>query len=113
PVEADADGVRLAGRLIGAAPDAGVVLLAMSPDSAREFPVERENMTFRALIPSLPPGTWSLRIKLGDDLVPLAGWRDDIVDKRLAFVLPAATIEGVTLQPAYLADNTFAVRATS
>ena len=43
----------------------------------------------------------------------LGRFRDDIVDKRTAFVLPPATIGGVTLQPAYTESNEFAVRATS
>ena len=66
-------------------------------------------------MPVLPAGTWSLwlRPEAGAEAVPLAGLRDDIVDKRTAFVLPAATIEGVRMQPGYLADNTFAIRATT
>ncbi|MEV6842558.1 glycosyltransferase family 4 protein [Actinoplanes sp. NPDC051411] len=116
PVQADADGVRLAGRLIGDAATDDVALVAVSSDSSgesREFPLEHEARTFRALIPRLPTGTWSLKLRLGTEVVPLAGLRDDIVDKSRAFVLPAATIDGVTLQPVYLADNTFAVRATA
>jgi glycosyl transferase family 1 len=113
PVQADGNGVRLAGRLIGAAFADNAALLAVFSDKTLEFPVETEDTTFRAVIPALPAGTWSLHLKSGSDLIPLAGLRDDIVDKRRAFVLPAATIDGVTLQPAYLADNTFAVRATA
>jgi glycosyltransferase involved in cell wall biosynthesis len=113
PVQADADGVRLAGRLIGAAFTSDSALLAVSSDETREFPVESESGTFRTVIRSLPAGTWSLRLRVGGEVVPLTGLRDDIVHKRRAFVLPAATIDGVTLQPAYQADNTFAVRATA
>jgi glycosyltransferase involved in cell wall biosynthesis len=113
PIQADADGVRLAGRLIGPAFSPGAVVVAVSSGETREFPVEYEARTFRTVISSLPAGTWSLHLRVGDDLVPLAGLRDDIVDKRRAFVLPAATINGVTLQPAYLADNTVAVRVTA
>jgi glycosyltransferase involved in cell wall biosynthesis len=113
PVQADANGVRLAGRLIGAAWADNAALLAIFSDKTLEFPVETEGTTFRAVVPALPAGIWSLHLKTGSDLIPLAGLRDDIVDKSRAFVLPAATIEGVTLQPAYLADNTFAVRATA
>jgi hypothetical protein len=113
PVQADADGVRVAGRLIGPAFSSDAALVAVSAGETREFPLEHESATFRAVIPALPVGTWSLHLRLGPDLVPLAGLRDDIVDKSRAFVLPAATIGGVTLQPAYLADNTFAVHATA
>jgi glycosyltransferase involved in cell wall biosynthesis len=113
PIQADANGVRLAGRLIGTLATTDGVLLAASADETREFPLEIEDATFRAAIPALPAGTWRLSIKIGDDVVPLAGLRDDIVDKRAAFVLPAAKIDGGTLQPAYQADNTFAVRATA
>jgi glycosyltransferase involved in cell wall biosynthesis len=112
PVQADADGVRLAGRLIGPAFSAGATLLAECSGESVEFPLECEGATFRAVIPALPAGTWSLRVKTGSELVPLGGLRDDIVDKTRAYVLPAATVDGVKLQPAYLADNTFAVRAT-
>jgi glycosyltransferase involved in cell wall biosynthesis len=113
PVQADADGVRVAGRLIGGAFDEGAVLLATSAGETREFPLQHEAGTFRAVIPALPAGTWSLSLRVGDESVPLAGLRDDIVDKRVAFVLPGAKIDGVTLQPLYLDGNVFAVRATA
>lgn len=113
PVQADADGVRIAGRLIGRAfaPESSVV--AVSAGESRDFPVEYEGVTFRTVIPGLPAGTWSLHLKIGADLIPLAGLRDDIVVKSRAYVLPAATIDGVTLQPAYRPDNSFVVRATA
>jgi glycosyltransferase involved in cell wall biosynthesis len=113
PVQADADGVRLAGRLIGATFTPDTVVQAVSPEKTREFPVEHEGLTFRAVIPILAVGTWSLRLRIGNEVVPLTGLRDDIVDKSRAFVLPSATIGSVTLQPAYLAGNSFAVRATA
>jgi hypothetical protein len=112
PVQADADGVRLAGRLIGRAFSPGSSLVADSSGQTREFPLSFDEATFQAVIPALPAGTWSLSLQVGEDRVPLAGLRDDIMAKHRAFVLPAATIDGVTLQPAYRADNTFVVRAT-
>jgi hypothetical protein len=99
--------------LIGGAFDEGAVLLATSAGETREFPLQHEAGTFRAVIPALPAGTWSLSLRVGDESVPLAGLRDDIVDKRVAFVLPGAKIDGVTLQPLYLDGNVFAVRATA
>jgi hypothetical protein len=113
PIQSDANGVRLAGRVIGPALPSDAALVAVSSDKSLEFPLETEGATFRAVIPALPIGTWSLHVNTGENLIPLAGLRDDIVDKRRAFVLPAATIDGVTLQPVYEADNTFAVRATA
>jgi glycosyltransferase involved in cell wall biosynthesis len=115
PVQADGDGVRVSGRLIGSAFQPGAALLARKNDEARELPVTHEGATFSATVPVLPAGTWSLWLRPGADgaAVPLAGLRDDIVDKRAAYVLPAAKIDGRTMQPVYLGDNTFAVRATT
>jgi glycosyltransferase involved in cell wall biosynthesis len=114
PVQADGDGVRVSGRLIGASLQ-GALLEARLGAQKRELPVTSEGVVFRATVPALPAGTWSLWLRpgAGRDAVPLAGLRDDIVDKRVAYVLPPARIDGVTLQPAYLEDNTFAVRATA
>jgi Glycosyl transferases group 1 len=115
PVQADGDGVRVSGRLIGAAFHDGAAVLARLGDESRELPVTHEGVVFRTTVPVLPPGTWSLWLRpaADQDPVPLAGLRDDIIDKRLAYVLPPARIEGATLQPAYLEDNTFVVRATA
>ena len=113
PVQADADGVRVAGRLIGGAFTDGASLLAVSAGESREFPLEYQLGTFRAVIPVLPAGTWALSVKTSSGTIPLTGLLDDIVDKSRAYVLPAARINGVTLQPAYLPGNTFAVRATA
>jgi hypothetical protein len=114
PVQADGDGVRVSGRLIGASPQ-GALVEARLGDQKRELPVTCEGAVFRVTVAALPAGTWSLWLRPGADrdAVPLAGLRDDVVDKRVAYVLPAARIDGVTLQPAYLDDNTFAVRATA
>ena len=45
------------------------------------------------------------------DPVTLGRFRDDIVDKRTAFVLPPATTGDVTLHPSYTESNEFAIRA--
>jgi glycosyltransferase involved in cell wall biosynthesis len=115
PVQADGDGVRVSGRLIGAEFHADAAVEARLGEKRQELPVTYENAVFRTSVPALPPGVWSLWLRPGGGAaaVPLAGLRDDILDKRLAYVLPAAKIDGVTMQPAYLADNTFAVRATT
>lgn len=115
PIEADGDGVQVSGRLVGAEFGPGATVSARDGDHERELPLTYEKAVFRTTVPVLPPGTWSLWLRpgAGAEAVPLAGLRDDIIDKRTAFVLPAARIEGTTMQPAYLTDNTFAVRATT
>jgi len=63
----------------------------------------------------LPIGTWTLWLGHAADrpAVRLGRFRDDIVDKRIAFVLPAATVEGVKLQPLYTEGNEFSIRVTA
>ena len=115
PIEVDGDGVQISGRLVGAEFGPGATVSARDCEQERELPLAYRQGVFHTTVPVLPAGTWSLWLRPAAEAeaVPLAGLRDDIVDKRTAFVLPAATIEGMTMQPAYLADNTFAVRATT
>jgi len=47
------------------------------------------------------------------DTVRLGRVRDDIVDKRVAFVLPTAVAGGSALQPGYTTANEFEIRVTS
>jgi hypothetical protein len=114
-VEADADGIHLTGRLYGAHFDEPALEARSSDGGAtRELPVITEGVTFRATIPALPPGTWTFRLRHAPtaDPVTLGRCRDDIVDKRTAFVLPPATAGDVTLRPSYTQSNEFTVRVT-
>jgi glycosyltransferase involved in cell wall biosynthesis len=114
-VEADLDGIHLTGRLIGARFDQPL-LQARRDDGATEIvPVSAEGVTFRATIGRLPAGTWHLwlRHEAAEEPVRLGRFRDDIVDKQIAFVMPAATVDGVKLQPIYLTGNEFSIRATT
>jgi hypothetical protein len=110
-VDADTDGIHLTCRLHGA-PFDGPVLEAFSGDTVRSVPVTTEGLTFHATIPALPPGTWSLRLRHAATAEPviLGRFRDDIIDKRTAFVLPPARSGGVTLQPSYTESNEFSIR---
>jgi hypothetical protein len=49
----------------------------------------------------------------GDKEARLGRFLDDVADKKNAFVLPAASIDGVTVQPTYLWGNEFSVRVTA
>jgi hypothetical protein len=113
-VDADTDGIHLTGRLHGALFD-DPVLEAVSGDTVRPLAVTTDGLTFRATIPALPPGTWSLRLRHAATAEPviLGRFRDDIVDKRTAFVLPPARSGGVTLQPSYTESNEFSIRVRS
>ena len=115
-VDADTDGIHLTGKLYGAHFDEPTLEARSSEgETTRELPVTTEGVTFRATIPALPPGTWTFRLRHAPtaDPVTLGRFRDDIVDKRTAFVLPPATTGDVTLHPSYTESNEFAVRATS
>jgi glycosyltransferase involved in cell wall biosynthesis len=111
-IDVDTDGVHLTGHLYGA--QFGTPTLeAVNGDTTRELPVTADGATFRATVPALPPGDWTFRLRHAAtaDPVTLGRFRDDIVDKRTAFVLPPATTGDVTLQPAYTESNVFTVRA--
>ncbi len=113
-VEADSEGVHLTGRLFGTR-FAGPVLEARSGGEVREVPVITDGAAFRATVGALPAGTWSLWLRPapGADAVRLGRVRDDIVDKRVAFVLPTAVAGGAALQPGYTTANEFEIRVTS
>lgn len=113
-VDADADGIRFAGRLFGAHfEDAS--LEARDGERTTPLRIVTEGATFQASVGVLPPGTWQLWIRpaAGAQPVRLGRYRDDIVDKRAAFVLPAARIDGVVLQPGYTESNDFSIRVTT
>ncbi|WP_433377938.1 glycosyltransferase family 4 protein [Actinoplanes sp. CA-142083] len=112
-VDADTDGIHLTGRLYGAHFETPA-LAATDGATTHELPVIADGATFRVTVPALPPGEWTFRLRHAAtaDAVTLGRFRDDIVDKRTAFVLPPATIGDVTLHPAYTESNEFAVRAT-
>jgi hypothetical protein len=86
------------------------------PHSAvREVPAEALSpVEFRVTVPALPIGNWHLWITWGDDgeAARLGRFLDDVIDKKTAFVLPAATIEGVRVQPLFLWGNELSVRVT-
>jgi glycosyltransferase involved in cell wall biosynthesis len=113
-VDADPEGVRVTGRLHGAHLDTPT-LEARCGDASHPLPVTVEGTTFRTTVPALPAGTWSLWLRHAPAATPvrLGRFRDDIVGKRTAFVLPAATTSGVKLQPGYTESNEFEIRATS
>jgi glycosyltransferase involved in cell wall biosynthesis len=113
-VDADPEGVHLTARLHGAHLTAPT-LDARDGDRSHPLPVTAEGTTFRTTIPALPPGTWSLWLRHAPTATPvrLGRFRDDIVDKRTAFVLPTATASGVKLQPGYTESNEFEIRATT
>jgi glycosyltransferase involved in cell wall biosynthesis len=114
-VQADDTGVHVRGRLIGA--ELGGKARLYGPEKAlREIPVEALSETeFRLTVPALPPGTWHLSVEHGDgtSAARLGRFLDDVADKKNAFVLPAASIDGVTVQPTYLWGNEFSVRVTA
>jgi glycosyltransferase involved in cell wall biosynthesis len=114
-VQADDTGVHVRGRLIGAG--LGGKARLHGPEKAlREIPVQALSETeFRLTVPALPPGTWHLSVEYGDgtSAARLGRFLDDVADKKNAFVLPAASIDGVTVQPTYLWGNEFSVRVTA
>jgi len=113
-VQTDDAGVHVAGRLLGA--KLGGPARLRGPEGAlREVPVQALSETeFRLTVPVLPVGTWHLSICYGDgeQAARLGRFLDDVADKKNAFVLPAARIGGVTVQPTYLWGNEFSVRVT-
>jgi glycosyltransferase involved in cell wall biosynthesis len=113
-VDADADGVHLTGHLHGARLDQPVVEARLGT-AVRELPVQADGAAFRVTVPALAPGTWSLWLRHAATKEPvrLGRFRDDIIDKRTAFVLPVAEVDGVRLQPAYNESNEFDIRAAS
>jgi glycosyltransferase involved in cell wall biosynthesis len=116
-VQADDSGVHVRGRLFGATfPGLTPRLRMHGPNSAvREVPAEALSpVEFRVTVPALPIGNWHLWITWGDDgeAARLGRFLDDVIDKKTAFVLPAATIEGVRVQPLFLWGNEFSVRVT-
>lgn len=114
-VQADPDGIHLSGRLIGARFDQPVLQARTDAGATEILPVSVDGVTFRATVGRLPAGIWHLwlRHEAAEEPVRLGRFRDDIVDKRIAFVLPAATVDGVELQPIYLTGNEFSIRVTT
>jgi glycosyltransferase involved in cell wall biosynthesis len=114
-VQADDAGVHVRGRLIGGT--LGAKARLHGPEKAlREVPVEALSATeFRLTVPALPAGTWHLSVTCdgGQREARLGRFLDDVADKKNAFVLPAASIDGVTVQPTYLWGNEFSVRVTA
>jgi hypothetical protein len=114
-VQADNAGVHVRGRLIG--DKLGGTARLHGPEKAlREVPVQALSETeFRLTVPALPAGTWHLSVTYGDGdkEARLGRFLDDVADKKNAFVLPAASIDGVTVQPTYLWGNEFSVRVTA
>jgi hypothetical protein len=99
------DGVRLTGRLIGAALTAGATL---EPGSV---PVTiRPDGRWTAVLTSAPeqPSPLSLRYAPDAEPAPVGRLLDDVLDKATAFVLPAS--HGI--QPFYTEANDLSVRAT-
>jgi hypothetical protein len=43
----------------------------------------------------------------------LGRFRDDVVGKKAAYVLPSTTVGGLTLQPYYEGNNEFSIRVTA
>jgi glycosyltransferase involved in cell wall biosynthesis len=113
-VDADSNGVHLTARVHGADLDSPA-LEARGGGATHELPVTTDGTALHATVPALPAGTWSLWLRHAPtaDPVRLGRFRDDIVDKRTAFVLPAATASGVKLQPAYTESNEFEIRVTT
>ena len=116
-VQADDAGVHVRGRLFGASfgTPAPVVRLDGPEKAVREVPAEVLSPTeFRVTVSALPVGTWNLSIIHDGDgtAVRLGRFLDDVSDKKSAFVLPAATIDGVRVQPVYLWGNEFSVQVT-
>jgi hypothetical protein len=105
-VDVDLDeGVRVTGRLIGAALAGGATLLP------GDVPVQAlPDGRWTALLTAAPPGTSELWLRYAPDAEPVRVGRflDDILDKAVAFVLPGS--HGV--QPFYTAENELSVRAT-
>jgi glycosyltransferase involved in cell wall biosynthesis len=111
-VRADHAGVHVTGRLIGARLGAKARLYGPQ-EARREIPLQALSATrFRLTVPALPPGTWDPSVEYGDGAraARLGRFLDDVADKKNVWVLPAARIGGVTVQPAYLWGNEFSVR---
>jgi glycosyltransferase involved in cell wall biosynthesis len=112
-VDADADGIHLTGHLHGARFDRPVVE-ARRGDTVRELPVVTDGAVFRLTVPGVDAGTWTLWLRHAATKAPvrLGRFRDDIVDKRAAFLFPSTVVNGVRLQPAYTESNEIEIRAT-
>ncbi|GIM96909.1 glycosyltransferase family 4 protein [Paractinoplanes toevensis] len=113
-ISTDTDGIHLTGRLHGAMFD-DPRLEAQDGKDIRKLTVTTDGLDFRASIASLPIGIWTLRLRHAATAEPvtLGRFRDDIVDKRTAFVLPATTVRGAKLQPGYTESNDFTIRVTA
>ncbi|GAB1646173.1 glycosyltransferase family 4 protein [Krasilnikovia sp. MM14-A1259] len=114
-VFADETGLHVEGRLIGATMQAPVL---QARDGDRVHEAAGQALTpdrFRVSVPALPPGTWQLWLQHDPDApsVRLGRFLDDVVDKRTAYVLPAAEVGGARLQPEYSEANELAVRVDS
>lgn len=107
-IDADRDGVRLSGRLVGAALG-DAALLARSEAGEREFAVTVTESGFRGTVAALPPGVWELWLRPADhEPVRLGRVADDIIDKRVAYVLPSAG----PMQPEFSEANELGIRVS-
>jgi hypothetical protein len=106
-VHAGADGLHVAVRMVGAAPEN--MVLELRGDRVIEVPYSDG---FR--IPALPAGRWQAWVRYADSrpAVRLGRHLDDIVRKDAAYVLAPAVTGGVTMLPHYDANNDFNVRVT-
>jgi glycosyltransferase involved in cell wall biosynthesis len=117
-VHADDAGVHVDGQLIGArlGPGGPVLRLRGGEGAVRDVPAQALSATaFRARVPALAAGTWHLWLEYAQDRPParLGRFLDDVADKKTAYVLPAAMVDGVRVQPTYLWGNEFSVRVTA
>ncbi|GAB1690607.1 glycosyltransferase family 4 protein [Krasilnikovia sp. M28-CT-15] len=116
-VFADDAGLHVEGLLVGAEFGAQApVLRARDGEAVREEVGRALSPTrFRVSLPALAPGTWQLWLEYapGVPAVRLGRFLDDVADKRTAFVLPAAEVGGVRVQPEYTGENELSARVDS
>jgi hypothetical protein len=115
-VRAD-DGLRLSGRLVGAAfgPEDPALELR-GPGTIDPVPVRvLTATTWSAQVPPVPAGTWELWLRhaRGTPPVRLGRLLDDVVNKRTAYVLPPVRLGDVEVRPFYTGSNDLSVRATA
>jgi len=106
-VTADGNGLHIAVRMIGAAPDDAV--LELRGDKLIEIPYADG---FR--ITAMPAGRWQAWVRYADGqpAVRLGRHLDDVVHKQLAYQFPRVVAGERTMMPHYDANNDFHVRVT-
>ncbi|MCA2212225.1 glycosyltransferase family 4 protein [Jidongwangia harbinensis] len=114
-VRVDADGVHVDAEAFGVSLDGAALKLLGPEGKVVERPLEPTSGTaFRTTVPALDPGVWGLWLRPADgDPIRFGRFLDDVARKNVAYVLPAATLGEVKVQPYYEQNNEFSVRVTA